>query len=369
MTIASRVKISSVLPHNKAQRSTNGYSKRNIDRFKMAGFNSRMLGQFFVLGFEGEFPSADFLHLVEKQNLGGVILFARNIRSPRQISETLKELQSRSKYPLFIMIDQEGGRINQITTDFPLHPSNEFYGERKDKDGVFEAYRTTARELARLGINVNLAPVVDVLTNPGNSVLKERSFGQEAALVAEMAKLAVGAIKSESVFACAKHFPGIGDIDVDPHLDLPINSNPKERFKRIDFLPFEACISSDIDMIMSTHVLCPNLDSEESASLSKAICTDILRGELGFEGILITDDMQMGAIKRNRELTRACESAFLAGNDLILICDKFEEQVEVLQHFQKQISDRRIGNERLSFSLDKILRTKRKLKASVEREG
>jgi beta-N-acetylhexosaminidase len=320
-----------------------------------------MLGQFFVFGFEGRFPSADFLHVVEKQNLGGVILFARNIRSPRQISETLKELQSRSKHPLFIMIDQEGGRVNQITADFPLHPSNEFYGERKERQGVFEAYRTTAGELARLGINVNLAPVVDVLTNPDNSVLKERSFGEDAVLVAEMSKLATEAIRSEELLACAKHFPGIGDIDVDPHSDLPVNSNSKERFERIDFLPFKASISAGVDMIMSTHVLCPDLDSEMPASLSKVICTTILRKELGFQGILITDDMQMGAIKRNRELARACESAFLAGNDLILICDKFEEQMEVMKHFEKQVSDGKISEERLNFSLGKILSAKDRL--------
>ena len=163
------------------------------------------------------------------------------------------------------------------------------------------------------------------------------------------------------ILTCAKHFPGIGDIDVDPHSDLPINSNSKERFERIDFLPFKTCISSGTDMIMSTHVLCPELDSEEPASLSKVICTDILRKELGFEGILITDAMQMGAIRKNRELTEACRQAFLAGNDLIMICDKFDEQVEVMKHFEKQVSDGKISEQRLNFSLDKILSAKDRL--------
>ncbi len=323
-----------------------------------------MAGQFFAFGFEGESPTGDFLDLLEKQNLGGVILFARNIESPKQISETLKELKSRSEHPLFVMIDQEGGRVNQATKDFPVFPSNEFYGNRKDRDGVFRAYKTTARELARLGINVNLAPVVDVLTNPNNSVLQQRAFGKDQALVAEMSKIAIEAIKSENILTCAKHFPGIGDIDVDPHSDLPINLNSKERFERIDFLPFATSISSDTDMIMSTHVLCPELDSEEPASLSKVICTDILRKELGFEGILITDDMQMGAITKNRELIEACRQAFLAGNDLILICKKFEEQIEVLEHFKKQISDKGIGEESLNFSLNKILSAKDRLDCS-----
>jgi beta-N-acetylhexosaminidase len=339
-------------------------------RSNMGSFNLKMLGQFFVFGFEGIFPTDDFLHLIEKRNLGGVILFARNIESPKQISETIHKIQApltgaglgKSQYLLFIMIDQEGGRINRITEDFPVFPSNKLYGDRKDKEGVFEAYKTTARELSRLGINVNLAPVVDVLTNPKNSVIGERSFGEDPVSVAEMSGAAIRAIKSENILACAKHFPGIGDIEVDPHSDLPINSNSKERFEEIDFLPFKASISSNIDMIMSTHVLCPNLDSRDPASLSQIICGDILRDQLGFGGTLITDDMQMGAIRKNQKLTGACEKAFLAGNDLIMIGDKFEEQVLVLEHFEKLVSDKKISAERLNFSLDKILSAKKKLK-------
>jgi beta-N-acetylhexosaminidase len=330
--------------------------------FKIGSINPKMVGQFFVFGFEGKFPTDDFLYLIEKQNLGGVILFARNIESSKQISKTINELQANSKSSLFIMIDQEGGRINRMTKDFPAFPANKFYGERKDKEGVFEAYKTIAKELNRLGINVNLAPVVDVLTNPKNLVIGERSFGKDPVWVAEMSKVAVEAIKSENVLACAKHFPGIGDIEIDPHSDLPVSSNPKGRFEKIDFLPFKACISSNVDMIMTAHVFCPNLDANEPASLSPIICKDILRDELGFEGVSITDDMQMGAIRKSRKLDQACEKAFLAGNDLILICDKFEEQVQVLEHFEKLVSDKKISEERLNFSLEKILTAKNRLK-------
>jgi beta-N-acetylhexosaminidase len=327
----------------------------------MGTSSQQMVGQFFIFGFQGLFPSADFLKLIEKRNLGGIILFARNIESPKQISKTIHELQAKSKHPLFIMIDQEGGRVNRINKEFPVFPSNKFYGDRKDKDGLFEAYKTTARELARLEINVNLAPVVDVLTNPRNSVIKERSFGEDPVLVAEMSKIAIGAIKSENILACAKHFPGIGDIGIDPHSDMPVNLNSKERFEKIDFLPFKASITCNVDMTMSTHVLCPNLDAREPASLSPIICQDILQTKLGFKGILITDDMQMGAIIKNRELTETSQKAFLAGNDLISIGDKFEDQLEVLEYFEKLVSDKKISGERLNFSLKKILLAKKKL--------
>jgi beta-N-acetylhexosaminidase len=332
----------------------------------MGSSNLELLGQFFVFGFQGLSPSADFLKLIEIQSLGGIILFSRNIESPKQVSGTIRELKSKSKHPLFIMIDQEGGKVNRITKDFPVFPSNKFYGDRRDKEGTFKAYKTTARELARLGISVNLAPVVDVLTNPKNSVIGERSFGEDPILVAEMSKVAIDAIKSENVLACAKHFPGIGDLEIDPHSDLPINLNSRDRFEKIDFLPFKASITCNVDMIMSNHVLCPNLDAREPASLSPLICHDILQKELGFNGISITDDMQMGAIRKNEKLTEACEKAFWAGNDLILIGDRFEDQLEVLGHFEKLVSDEKISEGRLNFSLDKIFLAKKKLKTTMQ---
>jgi len=321
--------------------------------------NIDLLGQIFVWGFEKESFSFEFTELLKRWNLGGVILFSRNIVSPAQLSFLTDLLKSISKIPPFVMIDQEGGKVNRITKDFPLFPSNKYYGDREDQEGLFQAYKITAKNLKKLGINVNLAPVVDVLTNPKNQVIEERSFGSSPEKVAELSKIAIQAIHSEGVLACAKHFPGMGDISLDPHKDLPYNHNSKQRFETTDFLPFEEAIRSGVDFIMGAHVLCPNLDPKEPASLSPVICNQILKEELKFRGLLITDDLGMGAIQKNYSLENACEKAFLAGNDLILICEEFEKQEKILEHFRKLWMDKKINEDLFSDRIAKIMAKKK----------
>jgi len=319
------------------------------------------LGQLFSLGYQGIDPPVEFLNLIRNYQIGGVILFSANIKTKEQLKENIALLQEKAKIPVFAMIDQEGGRIARITEDFPIFQSNLFYGESKDEQGVRKAYSQTARELKRLGINVNLAPVVDVLTNSSNTVIGDRSFGSDPALVAELGKIAIQALKEERIFACAKHFPGIGDISVDPHTNLPFNHNSRERFEKIDFLPFKAAIYSDVDFIMSTHVISTELDSEFPATLSKKICSDILRKGLNFKGVLISDDMQMKAIKNNFPLEDACYQAFEAGHDMILISENLEEQTEVIEHFEKKIKNKDLNLSRFSEAIGRILALKEKI--------
>jgi len=324
-----------------------------------------LLGQVFIFGFGGKSLSSDFKKLLKKNKLGGVILFERNIESKNQIKELCSELKSLSEVPAFIMIDQEGGEKNRITKDFPIFPSNLFLGEKEDKEGLFLAYKTTAKNLKQLGINVNLAPVVDVLTNPKNEVIGERSFGPDPNRVASFSKIAIEATHSERVLACAKHFPGIGDIDKDPHQDLPVNNNPQKRFEKTDFLPFREAISSGAELIMTSHVFCPNLDSENLSTFSKRICTDILKKKLGFEGLVLTDDMGMGAVKRNCDLNHPCYKAFLAGHDLILSCHEFEGHNALLEYFERLLVDKKIDEKFFSETVKKIIiKKKNRLAAS-----
>jgi beta-N-acetylhexosaminidase len=319
------------------------------------------LGQIFSFGYKGTEPSGEFIKLIRQYQLGGVILFSENIGTKEDLKEHIELLQRSSAIPLFVMIDQEGGRVNRITQDFPLFPANLYYGKRKDKEGVCEANRQTARELKKLGINVNLAPVVDVLTNPANPVIAERSFGSEPELVSEFSKIAIEAIRGEGVLACAKHFPGIGDISVDPHKTLPSSSNSKERFEKTDFPPFKTAISCEVDFIMSSHVMATELDSSFPVTLSRKICTGILREELNFKGVTITDDMQMKGIRNSFHLENASLLALEAGNDLILISENLEEQLKVLNFFEKKFKDKKLNTARLSEATDRILTLKKKL--------
>jgi len=319
------------------------------------------LGQLFALGYQGINPHVEFLNLIQKYQIGGVILFSTNIKTKEQIKESIKLLQEKAEIPLFVMIDQEGGRINRITEDFPIFPANLFYGENKDKEGVRRAYSWTARELKKLGINVNLAPVVDVLTNPSNEVIGDRSFGSDPVLVAELSRIAVEAINEEGLCACAKHFPGIGDIVDDPHNSLPFNHNSRERFERIDFLPFKEAISCEVDFIMSTHVVSTGLDEVSPATLSKKICSDILREELNFKGVLISDDMQMKGMRNNFPLEDACYQALESGHDMILISENLEDQIKVIEHFEKKITDKDLNLPRFAEATGRILALKERI--------
>ena len=323
-------------------------------------FESKFLGQLFVFGFKGSFPSQEFIKLLQEWNLGGIILFSENIESLRQTKELILSVKSYSKIPPFIMIDQEGGLQNRITRDFPVFPSNKHYGDGDDAKGVYEAYRTTARSLSRLGINVNLAPVVDVLTNPKNKVIGERSFGDNPDQVSRFSRRAIDAMHAEGVLTCAKHFPGIGDIEVDPHQKMPLTPNSRERFEKTDFPPFKAAIESDVDFIMSTHVKCLSLDAESPASLSSAICSQILKTDMGYDGLVITDDIGMGAVKENFDMLDACEKACFAGNDLILVCHDYERHLDILEGFSKLLRDREMADDRFSRTVEKIILKKKK---------
>jgi len=323
-------------------------------------FESNLLGQLFIFGFRGFSLSEEFIRVLQKWNLGGIILFSENIESLRQAKELILSIKSYSKIPPFIMIDQEGGLHNRIIRDFPVFPSNKHYGDGDDSQGVYEAYRTTARSLSGLGINVNLAPVVDVLTNPGNKVIGERSFGDDPDRVSRFSRVAIDAMHAEGILTCAKHFPGIGDVDADPHKKMPLTSNSRQRFEKIDFPPFKAAMRSEVDFIMTTHVKCPSLDSENPASLSSTICSQILRTDMGYDGLVITDDMGMGAVKENFDLLDACEKAYSAGNDLILVCHAYEKQPEVLDRFSRLLRDKEIESDRFSGTVDKIILKKKK---------
>lgn len=318
----------------------------------MSGVESAW-GQIFILGYQGTKPSREFLNLVRTHQIGGIIFFERNIASSGQLKEQIVSFRKNVNYPLFFMIDQEGGKVNRIKKDFPLFPSNKFYGEKKDFQGARGAYQVTATELKKIGINVNLAPVADLISTE-ESYIAERSFGSVIELVCRFTELAVKAIHSSRLFACAKHFPGIGSLKQDPHKTLPEIVQSREEFWSKDFQPFRAAIDSGVELVMTTHVNCPGLDPNNPATFSRRIVSGILRQELKFEGLTITDDMEMGGITHYFDVPSACERAFVAGHDLILLCHSLERQKEVLEHFDQKIKSGEIPKGRLDESLKRI---------------
>jgi beta-N-acetylhexosaminidase len=321
-------------------------------------------GEIFVCGYQGIHPPAEFISLLKAYRLGGVIFFERNIPSPQVLQEQITYLSQSVNYPLFFMIDQEGGRVNRIKKGFPVFPGNKFYGDKQDFKAAKEAYRATSMELRKLGLNVNLAPVADVVRDNSN-YMAERSFGSDSESVAQFTKTAVEAIHSAGIFSCAKHFPGIGNLKQDPHEVLPVNRQSAEEFRSKDFIPFQAAIEAGVELVMTTHVKCPSLDATEPATFSGKVIRDILRKELKFEGLIISDDMEMGGMANNFEIASACEKAFLAGHNLLLICHSIEKQGQVLEYFAKKIASGEIPQDRLQDSLDRIKHYKKRLVQNV----
>ncbi len=321
-------------------------------------------GEIFVFGYQGTRPSPEFLQLLKNYRIGGIIFFERNIPNPVALKEQVELFKQAVDYPLFFMIDQEGGRVNRIKENFPVFPGNRFYGDRDDLSGAKKAYQTTAEGLRKLGINVNLAPAADVVREESN-YMSERSFGTKPERVGQFTEKAVEAIRSANIMACAKHFPGIGNLKQDPHQVLPVNKQPAKEFKKIDFIPFYSVIEQGVEMIMTTHVSCPALDEKEPVTFSEKIVTNILREELKFDGLIITDDMEMGGVANYFEITEACEKAFLAGHDLILICHSLEKQKQTLEHFEKRIKEGVISQNRVEESLSRIKGFKQKLIRNV----
>lgn|SRR5574341_220363 len=315
------------------------------------------LGQFFICGYQGSSPSSDFIKIVQKYNLGGLIFFTRNISSPLQLSEAIKQLKSYFIIPPLVAIDQEGGKINRLQKDLPLFPSNKFYGDKKDKAGTEESYQTTARELFKLGVNLNLVPVVDILGQEGNFI-GERSFGKEVDLVCRLSQIAIRAVKKAQLLTCAKHFPGIGSLVEDPHEELPKLSFSRKEFEQREFLPFKSAIQAGVDTIMTTHVIAPGLDSQP-VTFSKKVVNGILQKTLKFKGLVLSDDMEMKAIANNFDFKEACVNTFLAGHDQILICHSLERQTEVLEYFEKLIWDKKLPASSVKKRAEKILKFKK----------
>ncbi len=281
----------------------------------------RRIGQLAVVGFEGKTIGPELAALAREFDLGGLILFARNVESPEQVAELAAEAQRfAGDAPLWVGIDQEGGRVARMRRPMTEWPPMLALGRSGDEALASRFADALARELTAVGISIDFAPVLDVLTNPGNPAIGDRALGERPETVARLGAAIVRGLQAGGVAACGKHFPGHGDTSVDSHLDLPLVEHPPERLREIDFVPFRAAIEAGVAAVMTAHLLVPAFDEEHPATLSRRIVSDVLRGELGFDGLVFTDDMDMKAISARFTRERAVVSAVAAGCDVLLLC-------------------------------------------------
>lgn len=272
---------------------------------------------------------------LENYPVGGVVLFSRNIESREQTTQLIDNLQKNAKTPLFITVDEEGGNVARIasndnmgTTSFP---TMEYIGKNEDADYAYSMGETIGREIKELGFNVDFAPVADVKTNESNTEIGSRSFGSDADKVAEMVVNVVNGIQSQGVSATLKHFPGHGDAGEDSHEGSVNVDNSIMRMRKVDFVPFKEGIEAGVDFVMISHISVSRVtESTTPASLSSLIMREILRDELGFDGIIITDALNMNAITDNYSTEKVMMMSVRGGADILLMPVELETAVNAV---------------------------------------
>ncbi|MGB7217989.1 MAG: beta-N-acetylhexosaminidase [Vicinamibacterales bacterium] len=324
------------------------------------------IGQLLIAGFDGAVVPVELKAIAREFGLGGVILFARNVEAPEQVAELSYEIARLvPDLPLWVSVDQEGGRVARLKAPFTEWPPMATLGRSGDERLVERFAGAMAKELRAVGITLDYAPVLDVHTNPRNPVIGDRALGEKASEVARLGRVIIRALQHEGVAACGKHFPGHGDTVSDSHLELPLIEHPPERLREVEFVPFRAGIEAGVAAIMTAHVFVPSLDERVPATLSKRVVTDILRHELGFAGVIVSDDLEMKAIANDYAVPEAAVLAIEAGCDGVLICSgRHETHAAALEALVRAVEAERLPLLRVEDALMRQRRAKERFLAA-----
>lgn len=319
------------------------------------------IGQLFMIGFSGTAVSKDLAGFMAEYKPGGVILFSRNLRSRDQIVRLTNQLQKLAgSQPLFISVDQEGGRVSRLPAAFTTFPPCAVLGRCDSSELTYAAASATATELRAVGINMNMAPVLDVDTNPDNPIIGDRAFSSSATLVSAQGLATLAGLQDNKVIACGKHFPGHGETAVDSHKALPTVTLSADRLRETEIRPFRHAIENGLASIMTAHVLYTSLDDRRPATLSPYIVGDLLRGELEFQGLIITDDLEMHAIVDHYGIEDAAVQAFKAGADILLLCKDRGQVTAAMEALCKAVKQGQVSEARLEDSLRRIALVKQR---------
>jgi len=325
-----------------------------------------LVGQKLLLAFQGKEPSPEIINALKKYKPGGLTFFrSLNIDNPTQVRELTYSLQRIARDldlpPLLIATDQEGGQLMAIGEGTTPLPGNMALGATGSTELARKTGEVLGRELVAMGVNVNYAPICDVNINPQNPVIGIRSFGEDPAAVAELASAMIKGIQSQGVAATAKHFPGHGDTDGDSHHGLPSVLHTLERLQRVEFPPFQAAIAADAKLMMTAHLALPAIDGPDAppATLSRNILQGLLRNQLGFNGVIVTDAMDMKAIRQGDALGEDAVKAAAAGADLLLLTSNPDDQRHVYKRLLDALQRSELDPETTTASIERILSLKR----------
>lgn len=326
------------------------------------------IGQILFMGIQGHTLTEDEKKFIVDNNVGGIILFARNIESPKQVHTLTLEIQNLrhkmiDKAPFLIGVDMEGGRVARFKSPFTQWPPMRVLGDLDSATLGFKFAETMGHELHSIGINVNFAPCVDVLTNPKNEIIGDRSLGTDPERVAKLASAIVrGFIKSD-IIPCAKHYPGHGNTLIDSHLDLPVeNDIDLKRLMDVELPPFKKAFRARLDLVMTGHLKFPKIDPEWPVTFSEVFLKDILRKQLGYRNIIMTDDLDMKALANHYPAEFIPVRALQAGNDILLYCNEHDKPPLALAAVEKAVKDGKLTEEIINDRYNRVLSLKKKIR-------
>jgi len=323
--------------------------------------NEQLAGQRLMVGFEGTVLNEDLKFLINRLKIGGIILFAINIESPDQIKDLCRSIQDYARIcqqpPLFIAVDQEGGQVARLKEPFTIFPGNPYM--KSEEDAVRFA-EITAAEMNQIGINMNMAPVMDVSSEGSGGIMAERTFGDNPDWVSRLGVKIIEHLQLNKIMAVAKHFPGIGRTALDSHLDMPVLHDDLSMMEQLDLIPFEAGIRSGVSGVMLSHIFYSQLDPQWPASLSLQIAKNLLRKQMQFDGLVLTDDLDMGAITKHYDIQTAVHQILAADIDLTLICHKGPSIEIAFEEMAKEITDAPAIKASGMESVERIMKAKRK---------
>jgi beta-N-acetylhexosaminidase len=341
------------------------YDSMNLEE-KVASIMDAMtleekIGQLMVVGFQSSEVDGHITQMIEDYHVGGVILYDRNMVNPRQVATLTNELQdlavnnSKHPVPLMISVDQEGGSIVRMREQVSPIPSHQELGKRGNLEEIYSTAKRTGEELGAMGINVNYAPVLDL------SSTDTRSFGLDPEKAYRFGKQMISGLADSQVAGAIKHFPGNGRSDIDPHVETSSVEADKMDLENNDIYPFKKMIETvdhDQFFVMVTHIKYPAYDQEKPASISPVIIQDLLREQLGYTGLVVTDDLEMGAVSKYFTYEDLGYEAVEAGVDLLLVCHTYEYQDQVFNGVLKAVQSGELSESRIDESVERILRYK-----------
>lgn len=330
------------------------------------------IGQLFIVGFEGDnFYNENNISMIRDLKVGGLIFFKKNITDSRDTVNLINNIKSinaqNGNVPLFLSLDQEGGIVTRLPDEILKFRNANSIGKKNDEQYAYEIAELMGNVVSSLGFNMNFAPVLDVYTNSNNKVIGSRSFSNNKEIVSKMAISTINGFKKNNLISVGKHYPGHGDTDLDSHYDLPILYHDYERVRNIELYPFEQAINNGLDAILVSHLLYKKIDSDNIVTFSRKFLYEILRKELGFRGIVITDDMIMKGLTNTESIPEASVRAIKAGVDILLIGSGYENITNSIQKIRDAVINGEIDEFEIDRKVYNILRIKKKYKVNDEK--